>query len=74
MMYVDVDVEDSCEEAKELDDRQDDIVDVTESRGFGCLGMMQATSPVYRYVGSTAPKKPCAIDRTSYERFTTYVR
>jgi len=50
-MDVDIDVEDALVVLKQLQDGQDDIIDITETRGLGFLGVMQAACPVDGDVG-----------------------
>ncbi len=43
---VDVDVQDARVVAEELEDGEDDVVDVAETRGFAFLGVVEAAGPV----------------------------
>ena len=45
-MTVDVNVQDTRISAQEVDNAEDDVVDVAESRSFPLFGMVQSSCPV----------------------------
>ncbi|CAD6888718.1 unnamed protein product, partial [Tilletia caries] len=43
---VDVYVEDAGVDAEELEDAEDDVIDVAETRGLALLGVMESAGPI----------------------------
>ena len=65
MMDIDIDVQDSGLEAKQLYYTKDNVVDVTEATSFALLGVMKTTSPVHSNVAFAAVETCCAFRASS---------
>lgn len=63
MMHVNVDVENTWVVEEQLQDRKHDVIDVTEPRGLGLLGMVQAARPVDRDVGLVGGQLASGVER-----------
>lgn len=63
MVHVNVDIEHSWVHAQQLQDREHNVVDVAEARGFGLFGVVQPAGPVYGDVGLAVDELLGGVER-----------